>query len=321
MRLFTLTFKIFIGFVACAIVAELILSLFPVATGFQRDTENFPIRHWKPDSNYVYSNGWNFRNAQKGSTNNYGFSNVKDYTKNGAEILLIGDSYFEAQQVSRGNTIEDVIQKLSNKNTYTISVSGSALPDYIKYLEYGLKEFNPKQVVVKIFDADLVGAFTTEYPMGSYFVQTENSFILKTTEANLTNFKMKNFFKKSSLLRYCLINLKILEQIKLAFDFTDEDESIEPDLELLTKKLKVYLSVKFKELNLDKKSVLILTNHETLFTNLATDGFNVLNIEKALSKIEDNTDYSMNFAPYDYHWNFRGHFKAGQAVNRALQGM
>ena len=318
MRLFILISKFFVGLVICIIAAELVLSLFPVATGFQRDTKPFPIRHWKPKTEYVWSNGWNFRNPQKGWTNNYGFSNVKDYKPKQAQVLLIGDSYFEAQQVSRGNTIEDVIQKETKSETYTIAVSGSTLPDYIKYLEYGVNEFDPKKIILKLYDFDLLVAFGTDYPMGSYFTETEDSFILHTTEPNLANFKFKNFMKKSSLLRYLFINLKIVERLKSFLSFSKKESTPQKDIKSLLQKLPKYLQYEFKRIQIDPNSVLIMTNSDLFVTELEASGFHAVNIEKHLEKVEQNTKFKMNFAPYDYHWNFRGHYKAGKVLSKEL---
>jgi len=321
-RLSTLTFKLFIGCLVFAIALEVGLSFLPVATAFERDEQAFPIRHWKPYSNYTYSNGWNFRNPQSGRVNNYGFVNVMDYQAGKADVLVIGDSYIEAQQVPQEMTLHAVNQSITGLATYAIGINDSHFADYVRYMEYGVKEYAPEFVVVKLFDSDLYKAFSNPKPQGSYFQLDNEQATLVTNKINLNSGKLRNQLKKSNVLRYLFLNLMLPKKAIAAMKSIIKPAKAD-DTELAVKQFP-YQAVfslfeqKLKQLSVNKKNVIFITDSEFVSQSVAEMGYKSVNSQHILQQFQQETGFQGNNLPYDGHWNFRGHYLVGSQVAETI---
>lgn len=313
---FTSISKFFLGMFLGLLCIEVILSIMPVATAFDRDTKSFPIRHWLPNSTYVYSNGWNFRNPQEGRLNNYGFVNVPDYSKGGSDVLVIGDSYIEAQQVLQDMTAHAIVKQKTGLETYAIGINDSQFADYMKYMEYGVQEFNPKYIVIKSFDADFYKAFSNPRPQGSYFSDSETNLQLLTHPEDLQQGKLRNFLKQSNLMRYLFINLrvpkKLISEIQLLRG-KETKQSLSLDAEQVDAMMH-FLAEQLDKLSIDKNRVILISDSAEGFEHISSHGFAVINSSELLSKFELETGFSGNNLPYDGHWNFRGHYLVGSAI-------
>ena len=307
-------FKVALGFMAGLLCIELALQFMPTATGFQRSSEPFPIRHWKPNTTYQYSNGWNFRNPQSGHINNYGFVNVKDYDSPKADVLVIGDSYIEAQQVTQDMTLHAVIEQQTGLNTYSIGINDSQFADYIHYMRYGMKTFTPDWLVIKLFASDLQYSFNSAMPQGAYFETSENGLNIKINPPR-ANSALRNQIKKSALLRYVFLNLRLPAQIKrlLSKPTTPPAFNAAQYQPLIT-----FFDDELRQHNLDKSRVIFITDSDQVSALLDQNQFKHVHSERILTQMFATTGFRGNDEPYDGHWNFRGHYQVGQAISALL---
>ena len=318
---FTSIFKVFLGMLLGLLVLEASLQVLPTATGFQRANESFPIRHWKPNSSYVYSNGWNFRNPQSGRVNNYGFVNSKDYEPKGADVLVIGDSYVEAQQVLQNMTLHAVIEQESNLSTYAIGINDSQFADYINYMKYGLKEFQPEWLVIKLFATDLSYSFQNRLPQGAYFVELDNGQLdIEINPENLQQGGLRNLLKNSALLRYLFLNLRIPGKVRSFFaDKPTQTDAIAVAESKFQPIMSYFLEV-LNQHNFRKDRIVFVTDSDEVETLLNGSDFKNVNAKYLLSKLQSESKYMGNDLPYDGHWNYRGHYLVGEAVAKVISG-
>ena len=96
--------------VLCLAVVEGVLRVLPVCSDLEVqavDASN-PIIRFRPDSEFVFSDGFWLTNANRGHINNFGFVNDQDYDPDDLRPLLavIGDSYVQALMVPYGSTVQ-----------------------------------------------------------------------------------------------------------------------------------------------------------------------------------------------------------------------
>lgn len=311
---FTSIFKVGLGFIVGLLLIELVLQVMPTATGFQRSSEPFPIRHWKPNSTYQYSNGWNFRNPQSGNVNNYGFVNVKDYDSPKADVVVIGDSYIEAQQVTQDMTFHAIIEQETGLNTYSIGTNDSQFADYINYLRYGMETFSPDWLVIKLFASDLQGSDKSAMPQGAYFEESEQGLSIQVNPPR-ANSALRNYIKKSALLRYLFLNLRLPAQIKRLLSSPSappvfDAAQYQPLITFFDNELRLH--------NVNKNRVIFITDSDEVSALLDQNQYKHIHSGQILTEMFEKTGFRGNDEPYDGHWNFRGHHQVGQAVSALL---
>jgi hypothetical protein len=85
-----------------------------------------------------------------GRMNNEGFNNLKDYTAQPVDILLMGSSQMEASNVAQNKTTAALLNSKFNesKYVYNIGISGHSLPHIVTNLETAIQYYTPKEYVV-----------------------------------------------------------------------------------------------------------------------------------------------------------------------------
>jgi hypothetical protein len=85
-----------------------------------------------------------------GKMNNEGFNNLKDYTAQSINILLMGSSQMEATTVAQTKTTVSMLNKSFNesKYSYNIGISGHSLPHVVSNLETAIQYYTPHEYVV-----------------------------------------------------------------------------------------------------------------------------------------------------------------------------
>jgi hypothetical protein len=168
-----------LGFAASIVLAEIILRLLPVATGYsyQPLNERNPILHGEPNAPYVYSLGWNFRRVNRGTLNNEGFIADRQYdldTKGG--VLVVGDSYVLAAAMPDNENLHAKIAKaLPSVGVVGLSRAGGALPDYLEMIRWGINRYRSGAVVVLAVSDDVMDSLTPRAG-GYFFSRTEHGF-------------------------------------------------------------------------------------------------------------------------------------------------
>jgi hypothetical protein len=128
---------------------EGIFRLLPVASPppLQPVTQAEPIAHFKPNTDYAYSAGWNFAIRSRKHANNYGFNNIADYHPGQKTplFMVIGDSFVEAHEVDAGQSAAELLHASLGGagRVYSIGLSGAALPQYLATAEYACRNFRP----------------------------------------------------------------------------------------------------------------------------------------------------------------------------------
>ena len=141
-------------------LVEGIARLLPVASPppLQAVTPADPIAHFQPNTEYVYSTGWNFAIHSRKRSNNYGFNNIADYhpEEKTPLFMVIGDSFVEAHEVDAGESSAELLNAgLGGRGrVYSIGLSGAALPQYLATAAYACRTFKPRALAFFIISND-----------------------------------------------------------------------------------------------------------------------------------------------------------------------
>jgi hypothetical protein len=200
---------------AYLLAAEAVLRFLPVATGLHGVAvdEAQPIFHFEPNRDFVYSRGWNLRDAVYGRVNNAGWVNEQDYVRDDKLplIAVIGDSYIEAQMVPYAETLQGrLAAALRGKfRVYSFAASGAPLSELAIYAAYAVREFGASAVVVNIADYDFFesdGAFRQSPGMWVYDGAADDK------RLRLVPYRpswLRDVVRHSALVRYLLLNLHL----------------------------------------------------------------------------------------------------------------
>ena len=205
-----------LGFVCYSIVSTLILlelafRILPTSDFFDLKpalSREDPLRFF-PDQELTYSLGWNFYQVSKKKTNNYGFVSPFDYEKlSQPDLVVVGDSYVEAMQVDDRSTVTAKIASAdTNLSVYSLGISGVPLSQYIEYIKFAEREFQPKAYVIVVvgndFDESLC-AFRRKDGIHCYDENFKKQFI--PSEGRSLAFRI---LRHSALVRYIRLNLRL----------------------------------------------------------------------------------------------------------------
>ena len=112
---------------------------------------------------YTYSVGPFFEIQSIKKTNNYGYNSNFDYELNKADILVVGDSYVDAQEVNNEEAFHHILKKKLKVNVYQLSHSSSNLAQYYKFAEFGYKNFKPKIIIYNVVANDYINSVPGKY--------------------------------------------------------------------------------------------------------------------------------------------------------------
>jgi hypothetical protein len=200
---------------AYLLVAEIVLQFLPVATGLHGVAVNEaqPIFHFEPGREFVYSRGWNLRDAVHGRVNNAGWVNDQDYARDGKLplIAVIGDSYVEAQMVPYAETLQGrLAAALQGKfRVYSFAAAGAPLSEFAVYAAYAVREFGASAVVINIADYDFFDSDAAyRQPPGMWVYEGAGD----DKRLHLIPYRpgwLRGVVRHSALIRYLLLNLHL----------------------------------------------------------------------------------------------------------------
>lgn len=211
-----------IGVAVAVVLAELALWLLPV-TGmvpyWTLDEHNDVLRY-RPNQQFVWSRGWRLRQAHLIKTNNAGFVSDTDYVKDGKRPVLafVGDSYVEAFMVAYPATCAGRLASALERRVrvYSLGMSGAPLSEYLGYAEFARLRFDPQWLVVVVVGNDFDESLR-QYRRGDQF----RSFVDRDGELSLVPGRpvaaraayrhFKRFVKRSSLVRYLVYNVQVVD--------------------------------------------------------------------------------------------------------------
>ena len=146
------------GIAVILILAEATLRLLPVSTatmsGYHHDPDliTYPSHHrWR------MATGWDLRNPQTLTANNWGFAAEHDFNPDPDAVALIGDSYVEASMLDPTDRPASQLQTLlgGTRKVYSMGTPGTALLDYAQRIRVASEKFQVQDVVLLLerFDA------------------------------------------------------------------------------------------------------------------------------------------------------------------------
>lgn len=147
-----------LGLATVVFIAEVALRLLPVSTAtmsaYHHDPDliTYPSHHqWR------VATGWDLRNAQTLTANNWGFAAEHDFVPDPDAVALIGDSYVEASMLDAADRPASQLQTILGgaRKVYAMGTPGTALLDYAQRIRLASEKFQVRDVVLLLerFDA------------------------------------------------------------------------------------------------------------------------------------------------------------------------
>ena len=202
------------------IFLEIFLRFMPIvnSVNWVPITQEDKILRHSENSEITYSKDWNFKYSNTRRVNNYGFLNDQNYTSNPSTSLIavIGDSYVEAMLNKYENTFYGKLEKHLSGNSlvYSFGVSGAQLSQYIAWIDYTNKEFNPELFIIPIIANDFDESFYKYKRTRGFHYFNEHSLDGTIYSINRVDSKFRRILLSSSLFRYVFFHLRAGDLLK-----------------------------------------------------------------------------------------------------------
>ncbi len=137
---------------------EFVLRFLPVSTatqtGYYIDPQilTYPAHHrWQA------STGWDLRNSQQLSANNWGFLAERDFVANPRAVALVGDSYVEASMLDAGDRPGAQLERELHfsRPVFALGGPGSSLLDYAERIRFVHQSIGVRDFVVLMESGDV----------------------------------------------------------------------------------------------------------------------------------------------------------------------
>ena len=200
--------SLLLAFLLTGVLAELVLRALPVSSGYRLGAVNDaePILRGKPHSAYTYSRGWNLRLANSGVLNNDGFRASYDFSRNPDSVVLLGNSFVQADAIDPRDTVAERLQSLLARPTYGIGVDGFSLADYLAAARWSIDTFDARTVLVLVTTGDLKHACTPR--SGQHYLRTDGAVSLALVDRPEPS-RTRRALSESRLYRYVFDNLRV----------------------------------------------------------------------------------------------------------------
>jgi hypothetical protein len=201
--------SVLLGLAIALFGLEVGLRFFPVNSGVRMDntTAAQPYARFLPQQSFLYSYGWAMINQRHGVTNRQGFNNSKDFSEV-ANVLVIGDSFIEAQMLDYADTIQGILDVKLGK-VYAAAASGNGLADELQLARHFLPTTQAKILVFFIEPSDVSQILLPGARGHSFFAVSENKVTIQHVPYSESRFKRT--LLNSALLRYFYYNLKFFD--------------------------------------------------------------------------------------------------------------
>ena len=197
------------GFVLAALALELALHALPVATGYNFGAvdADHPMVHGLPHFRYTYSRDWSFHLDNSGALNNYGFRSAVDYRPDPRALVIVGNSYIQADAVLPSETIAARLAARLGHPVYAIGVDGFSLADYLAAARWSSGEFDSRTVLVLLTTGDLNHSCAAE--SGAHYLRREGGSMSLSLVERPAPSRIKHWLNASKLFRYLYDNLRV----------------------------------------------------------------------------------------------------------------
>ncbi len=207
---------VLMGFFVAFVALEVVLRFLPVTDAQKRLAVNAedPVLRYRPKRTFTWSKGWNFRQVNQITINNFGFVNDQDYDTTSTTPLLavVGDSYVEAFMVPFEETLTGRLAAHfgPRARVYSFAVSGAPLSQYLFYSDYVRRTFKPDALVIVVAGNDFDESLARYSTRRGYHLFTPDARgELVLTRVDFAPSPLKKFFRTFALARYIVGNLQI----------------------------------------------------------------------------------------------------------------
>jgi hypothetical protein len=196
-----------LGFLAAALLAELLLHALPVSTGYNLGgvDADHPVSRGAAYSRYTYSKDWSFHLENSGVLNNYGFRAAHDYVPDSRALILIGNSFIQADAVAPPDTIAERMAALLQRPAYGVGVDGYSLADYLEAARWAGEKFDARNFLVLLTTGDL--AHSCMPRAGEHHLRFADGEISMALVERASPSRLKRWLNQSMLFRYLYDNL------------------------------------------------------------------------------------------------------------------
>ena len=196
------------GILLAAMLAEAILRLLPVSTGYHLGAVDpaRPIAHGEPGFRYTYSRDWSFHLANSGRLNNYGFRSSYDYSPDSEALVVIGNSFIQADALDPRETLAERMGAQLRRPVFAIGVDGFSLADYLAATRWAGAAFHPDTLVVLLTTGDLSHSCTRR--LGEHYLASDRGAMSLALVERPATSRFKRLVNDSRLFRYVYDNLR-----------------------------------------------------------------------------------------------------------------
>lgn len=212
---------VLLGVAVVLLALELVLRFFPVVDGPWAVAVNAgqPVFRYEPNQRFVYSKGWNFQIANRGTVNNAGFVNGENYAQRDHRPLLavIGDSQVEALMVPNAQTFHRRLAATLGPRgrVYSFGTSGAPLSQYLAWARYATEAYGAAAIAFAVIGNDFdesLAAYNTKAGYHLYHKTGGNE--LRLELADYRPSWGRALVRRSALGRYLVFNLHALESLQ-----------------------------------------------------------------------------------------------------------
>ncbi len=287
--------------------------------------------------------------------NNFGWNSLLDYKKEKSKprIAVIGDSFIEAFQVDVDKSFPALMGVKLEKDyeVYHLGKSGSPLSQYLHISRYAAKHFDPDILIITVVHNDFLESLELFNGGNTQFLLLKDGADGIAEIAPRPNYSyqqysfFKRFFKKSAIVRYFLVNLKINLTLKQLFSKKKKQKQYNANIDVasalehqpLIRKCVNYVLTKIKQENTGRRVIIVMDAPRFDIYDGKLKESSVLFLHQMMAelcrekKIElldlsesMNADYrskGKKFSwDYDAHWNEYGHsFVCRQVLEQLKQ--
>jgi hypothetical protein len=299
----------------------------------------------------MYTIGTRAEQRARWHINNAGWNSAIDYEekKRRLRIAIIGDSYVEALQVNAEDSVAAQLRRLMSHDmevdVYAFGISGAPLSQYLQMSRYVRTYFDPDILVVNVVHNDFAESLcSTTRQAGMLCLYDENGALREAPIVPYQPNRLLRMAKKSSLIRFMVINLQIPSQMQRlissmttqpnynasidANNAKSQSMQIAAATEYVLKALRRESGNKPILLVMDapRKDIYAGTMNESsvwwlneLIKQRALHlGLSFLDLTDEFKKSFE-TDHVRLDWPYDGHWNEQGHRLVASAVHDRLR--
>ncbi|MCB1961106.1 MAG: hypothetical protein KDE68_11400 [Rhodocyclaceae bacterium] len=331
-----------LGCLSVLVAAELVFQMLPVSTatasGYHIDPRilTYPRHH-----RFTIATGWDLKNAQHHTSNNYGFVDNRDFVRDPTALAVIGDSFVEANMLPEGQRIGPALERLLDDTpVYSMGGPGSSLFDYLARAQFAQAHFALRRFVFVIERGDVrqVLCGSGNHHGACFDAQSGQMQLSPDTPPGL----LKQLARQSALAQYLFSQLKInpadaLRTVRLYFAPPHETrpaneqaaDPVSPDLAATIVERFVHgidalaaqsvILIDGARHNRSQTAIWNNAHMDLLQTMAADKGIPVIDLSQPFERWEAATGLKIEIGPYDAHWNLEGHRIAAEAAAERLQ--